>query len=231
MFPPQLSATRFKVLELLSEKPRTPSELSKLLKKSLPTVTRHLAYLENFELVKRVGEEKGKTRPYVKYALNESAILIKVLEKDVGIFSLTLDESAKMQLRIWSIPQRRFHYYVERFIWQVQDLMPKIAAIAVYGSVARGDARDDSDIDLLILVTSEAEVEMIKKECETMVIRKPSEEARMVMAQVLSLSEFQKALCLGSEFAKEVTESMSPIYDPNRILARLEMSNLDKGES
>jgi DNA-binding transcriptional ArsR family regulator len=222
MFPPQLSTTRLRVLELLAEKPRTPSELSKLLKKSLPTITRHLAYLENFELVKKVGEEKGKTRPYVRYALKETAILIKVMENDVGIINLTLDEYAKMQLRIWSIPQRKFHYYVERFIWQVQDLIPKMAAIGVYGSVAKGDARDDSDIDILILATDE--VEMIKKKCETMVIKKPNEEAKMVMAQVFRPSEFQKALRSGSGFAKEVIEGMLPIYDPNRILAKLEMS-------
>jgi len=225
MFPPVFSTTRLRILELLAEKPRTPSELSKLLKKSLPTVTRHLAYLENFELVKRVGEEKGKTRPYVKYALKESAIVIKVMENDVGIFSLTLDEYAKMQLRIWSIPQRRFHYYVERFIWQVQDLMLKIAAIAIYGSVARGDAREDSDIDMIILATDE--VELIKKKCETMVIKKPGEEARMVMAQVFSPSEFRRALRSGSEFANEVIKSMLPIYDPNKILAKLEMSRID----
>lgn len=224
MWPPLISGTRLKVLELLAEKPRTPSQLSKLLKKSLPTITRHLAYLENFELVRRVGEEKGKTRPYVKYALKESAILVKVMERDVGIFTLPLDEYVKMQLRIWSIPQQRFHYYIERSIWQIQDLMLNITSIAVYGSVARGDAREDSDIDMLILATDE--VAKIRKECETMIIKKPREEAKMVMAQVLSPSEFKKALRSGSEFAKEVIKSMLPIYDPNGILTKLDCSTL-----
>jgi DNA-binding transcriptional ArsR family regulator len=216
---PLLSRTRLKVLELLSDKPMTPSELSKLLGKSLPTITRHLAYLEDFRLVKRVGEERGRTRPFVKYALNESVIFIKVMEKDVGIFRLPLDEYVKVQMRIWSIPQKKFHYYVERFIWQIQDLIPNINAIGVYGSVARGDAREDSDIDMLILASDE--VARIRKKCEAMVIEKPGDEAKMVMAQALSPIEFEKALRSGSEFAEEVIKSMLPIYDPNGILEKI----------
>lgn len=225
---PLLSGTRLRVLQLLSDGPMTPSELSKLLDRSLPTTTRHLAYLENFELVKRVGEERGRTRPFVKYALNESVIFVKVMEGDVGIFSLPLDEYVKMQLRIWSIPQKRFHYYVERFIWHVQDLIPNIDAIAVYGSVARGDAREGSDIDMLILASDE--VAGIRKKCEAMVIEKPGDEAKMVMAQVFSPTEFEKALRSGSEFA-EVIEGMLPIYDANGVLKRIKVPHHGYGKS
>lgn len=220
---PIISKTRLELLTLLSQKSRTPSELSKLLEKSLPTITRHLAYLENFKLVKRVGEKRGRTRPYVKYALRETAILIKAMEGDVEILSLPLSEEVKVHLRIWSMPQQIFHYYVERFLWQIQDLMSSITAIAVYGSVARGDAREDSDIDALILATKDTA--KIRKRCEAMVVKKPDEEARMVMAQVFEPNEFKRALSSGSEFAKEVIKSMLPIYDPDRILARLEVSH------
>jgi len=219
---PIISKTRLELLRLLAQKPRTPSELSRLLEKSLPTITRHLAYLENFRLVKRVGEERGRTRPYVKYALRETAILLKAIEGDVGVLRLPLSDEVKAQLRIWSIPQQIFHYYVERFLWQIQDLLLGITAIAVYGSVAKGDAREDSDIDMLILATSD--VAKIQKRCEAIVVKKLGEEAKMVMAQVFSPNEFEQALSSGSEFAKEVIKNMLPIYDPDRILARLKVS-------
>ena len=219
---PIISETRLELLTLLSKKPTTPSELSKLLKRSLPTITRHLAYLEDFELVKRVGEEKGRTRPYLKYALRETAILVKAMEGDVEILSLPLSEEVKTHLRTWSIPQQFFHYYVEGFLWQIQDLMLSIAAIAVYGSVAKGYAREDSDIDVLILATKDAA--RIRKRCEAMVVKKPGEEAKMVMAQVFEPNEFKQALSSGSEFAIEIIKDMLPIYDPDQILARLKVS-------
>jgi len=220
---PIISKMRLELLTLLSQKSRTPSELSKLLEKSLPTITRHRAYLENFKLVKRVGEKRGRTRPYVKYALREMAILIKAMEGDVEILSLPLSEEVKVHLRIWSMPQQIFHYYVERFLWQIQDLMLSIAAIAVYGSVAKGYAREDSDIDALILATKDTAE--IRKMCEAMVVKKPGEEARMVMAQVFKPNEFKQALSSGSEFAREVIKGMLPIYDPDRILAWLKVSH------
>jgi predicted nucleotidyltransferase/predicted transcriptional regulator len=216
---PSISKTRLELLRILAQRPMTPSELSRLLKKSLPTITRHLTYLEDFRLVKRVGEEKGRTRPYGKYALVETAILIKVMEGDVGIFSLPLDEDIKTQIRIWSIPQRMFHHYVERFLWEIRDFMPDITAIALYGSVARGDARKDSDIDVLILASRD--VARIKKKCGAMVVEKPGEGAKMVMAQVMTPEDFRRALKSESEFAREVVESMLPIYDPNRVLFEL----------
>jgi len=222
MLPPAISKTRLELLILLSQKSRTPSELARLLEKSLPTITRHLAHLENFNLVERVGEERGRTRPYVKYALRETAILIKVMEGDVKILNLPLSEEIKVQLRIWSIPQQSFHYYIEGFLWQIQDLMPCVTAIAVYGSVAKGDAREDSDIDALILATKD--IAKIKKRCEAMIVKKPGEEAKMVMAQVFELNEFEQALSSGPEFAREVIKSMLPIYDPDRILAKLKAS-------
>lgn len=100
--------------------------------------------------------------------------------------------------------------------------MPSIAAIAVHGSVARGDAREDSDIDLLILANED--VVKIRKSCEAVVIKKPREEPRMVMAQVFEPDGFRRALRAGSKFAREVIKTMLPIYDPNRVLATLRMT-------
>ena len=219
MASPSMSKPRLELLTLLSKQQRTPSELSRLLRRSLPTISRHLAYLESFGLVKRIGEVRGRTRPYAKYALEETILTLKAMEGDVGILKLPVSEEVRVQFRIWSIPQRVFHYYVERFMWQIQDFMPSITAIAVHGSVARGDAREDSDIDLLILANED--IMKIRKSCEAVVIKKPKEESRMAMAQVFEPDGFRRALKAGSKFAREVVKTMLPIYDPDRVLATL----------
>ncbi|RJS78083.1 ArsR family transcriptional regulator [Candidatus Bathyarchaeota archaeon] len=66
---PKVTGTRLEILKMLAKGPMSPSEISRSLGRSLPTVTRHLAYLESSGFVRRVGEKKGRTRPYVKYAL------------------------------------------------------------------------------------------------------------------------------------------------------------------
>jgi len=215
---PSISGTRLEILNLLAERPMTPSEISRSLKRSLSTVTRHLAYLEGSGLVRRVGEKRGRTRPYVKYAIKETVILVKVMEGDVGVLRLPPSEDLKMRLGVWSIPQQVFHYYVECFLWQIQDFMSSITAIGVYGPVAKGNAPRDSDIDMLILATSD--VAELRRRFRTITIKRPEGESKKITTQVFTLGEFRRALTSDLRLV-EALESLLPIYDPNRTLKKL----------
>jgi len=129
--------TKWGILELLGEKNRSPSELSKLLKISAPSLHRHLEYLENNKIIKREGEIKGKTKPFNVYSLGNGFIeIIRVTSGDVTKQHIEIDENLKVYFKIRQIPQKEFHYFVERFWWEIQDYINEINSVAVFGSVA-----------------------------------------------------------------------------------------------
>ncbi len=117
---------------------------------------------------------------------------------------LEADENIKIHLRIWSIPQKDFHYFVESFWWELQDYMDDIVSFAVFGSVAKGNARDDSDIDVLLI--AEKNAKEIEKKFSAKIVGK-KEKGKMAMSQVFSPADFEKAL-EESAFAKHIIGSM-----------------------
>lgn len=218
------SETRIAIMEALAEGPSTPTNLAERIGKSLPVVTRHLSQLQRTGLVERVGERKGKTRPSVEYALRESILMFKALRGEIDFVHLPATELVKTQVRIWSIPQREFHYYVQRFFWEIQEAIPSIESMAVYGSVAKGDAREDSDIDILVLARSN--VKELERKYGAKVVEKPGGEAKMFMTQVFKPAEFRKSLRSGSDFARRVMDGLIVIYDPSRFLEDLVVGTL-----
>ena len=215
---PKVSGTRLEILKMLAKGPMSPSEISRSLGRSLSTVTRHLAYLEGSGFIRRVGEEKGRTRPYVKYALEETVILIKIMKDDIGALRLPLSEELRMRLRVWSIPQPVFHYYIEGFLWRVQDFISSIAAIAVYGPVAEGNAPSNSDVKMLILTRDDTAE--LRKRFRAVTVKRLNGDSKRIIAQIFTLKEFKRALPSNTELLKALRSAL-PIYDPDKTLEKL----------
>lgn len=53
---------------------------------------------------------------------------------------------------ILSIPQGEFHQPVQAFLQRIQDELDELVGVALFGSVARGEADRASDINLLVIV-------------------------------------------------------------------------------
>lgn len=212
-----ISGKRWEIIKILSKGDRAPTELAKMLRISNPTIHKHLKYLEDEKLIKKEGEKRGKTKPYIQYSLGEGFIyFVEALPREVRKEFLVIDENLKIHLRIWSIPQKEFHYFVEKFWWEIQDDLNDIQAVAIFGSVAKGDAKANSDIDVLILAKR---VKKIEKKYGAKMIAKPNaEKGKMVMAQVFTSEDFVRSLKSGSVFVKEAIKEMVIIYDPNKIL-------------
>ncbi len=209
---------KWKIIESLSKRERTSSELAKQFKTSLSNISQQLSELESFGIVKKAGVEKGKRRPFLRYSLDKGFIfLIEAIPKETRKIFLEADENIKTHMRIWSIPQKEFHYYVESLWWELQNYLDNIVSFAIFGSVAKGNAREDSDIDVLIIAEKNAE-EFEKKFSAKIVGLK--ERGKMIMAQVFSTADFEKAL-EESAFAKQIISSMIIICDKNGFLCSM----------
>lgn len=211
------SESKWRIIQALARKDRTPSELARILRTSVANITQHLSKLESTGLVKRVGVERGSVgRPFARYSLGRGfVLLVEAVPGEARKVSLEADQDMVVHLNIWDIPQREYHRYVEEFWWKIQDYMEWIEALAVFGSVARGNARAGSDIDMLILARKNSK--RLEERFGAKMVG-PRGKGRMVMAKVFSSREFDDMLKAGSAFAKEVVSTMRTIYDPNRVL-------------
>lgn len=215
-----ITKTKWKILELLGEKDRSPTELSKLLKLSAPTLHKHLQYLETNKIIQKKGEIKGKTKSFNIYSLGNGFIyIIKVMHEDVSKQFLEIDKNLEIYFKIRQIPQKKFYYFIDRFWWEIQEDIDKVNSIAIFGSVASGNAREDSDIDILIL-TKQKNKE-IEKKYGARIINNPDEKGKMIMAQVFDKNDFIGSFNSGSKFAKEVIKNMIIIYDKDDFLLNL----------
>lgn len=215
-----ISKTSWKIIELLGERDRTPTELVNLLKISHSSLHKHLENLERNNFIIKIAENKGKTRPYKTYSLGEGFIyFIEALNGEVAKKFLRIDENLKVHLNVWKIPQKEFQYFVERFWWDIQDDMEKINSIGVFGSVAKGNAREDSDIDILILTNKKEN--LLEKKYGTKIIKKPYEKGKMIMSQIFEKNGFIEAIIKKSKFANEAIKNMILIYDKEDFLLKI----------
>ncbi len=214
-----LEGNRWRIIELLAEGKKTPTELAALLKISLPSLHKHLTHLEKEKMIIKTEGKKGKTRPYTEYSLGQGFVyFIKALPGEAEQKFLTVDENLKLHLRIWSIPQKEYHYYIEMFWWELQDHLDDIISVGVYGSVARGDAKKDSDIDILLLVKKD--VKKYEKIFGTKLIGLKGK-GEIVMTQVFEVKDFENSLKKGSKFAQEALKDIKVIYDKEDAIERL----------
>lgn len=214
-----INKTKWNIIKELSQGDKTPTELSKRLKLSLPSIHEQLKALEQKNLIEKKGQVKGKTRPYAEYSIGNGFIyFMKVLPKETEQRFLPIDENLKLHLRIWSIPQKRYHYYLENFWWRIQDYLEDIETIVIYGSVAKGEAREDSDIDILILVKKD--VKKYEEKFNAFAVG-PRGKKEIIMTQIFQISDFENSLRRGSKFSNEVMKNHKIIYDPNKIFEKL----------
>lgn len=207
----RFNKTGWEILNELSKGNKTLTELAKHLKITLPSVHAQIKELEREKLVKKVGERRGKTRPYAEYSIGKGFVyFIKVLPNETEQRFLEVDQDLKVHLRIWSVPQTEYHQYIEKFWWQIQNHLEDIDSIIVYGSVARGDARGGSDIDILIL--AKKNVKKYEKKFSVLRIRS-KDKHKIIMTQVFRTEDFENSLKKGSDFATEVLKSSIVIYD------------------
>lgn len=217
-----VNAAKQQILEKLAEQDWTPTDLAEELDKSPETIYNHL-----HDLAERgvLSTEKvaAKTRPKTEYSIGNGLIqYVAVLPGRFQQGSLPLDAHKEAVVRIWMVPQASFHPYLERYWWQLRSceelsVADDIVAVAVYGSVARGDADRDSDIDILVIATDAEVQELIRDQFGSTMVR-ARDSSKICMTEVYSISEYRDSVAHGSDFLATVLDDLQVIYDPEQFL-------------
>lgn len=216
----EITEARKRVLEKLAEGDWTPTELAEELGLKPQTAYNHLQQLEEKGVLEKSRVE-AKTRPKTRYSVGEGFVqYLAVLPGEFAIRTLRLNSNKKALFKIWSIPQPEFHSYLEE-VWHELKKEDGILAAGVYGSVARGEADQDSDIDLLII--TENDKREVEEKYGSRVIEGEGD-SKLIMSQVYTLKEYRNSLAHQSDFLTRVKDELVPVFDPEGILWR-------KGES
>lgn len=219
-----LTETKWRIIKELIKGGKTPTQISRELNLSLPAIHRELANLTNSGFIKKLGKIKGKTRPFSEYSLNEFIYFIKAFDGEAEAKFLPLDKNLRLHLRMWSIPQQEFHSFIDAY-WHAiifseeVDYEKNIESIAIFGSVARGEARKGSDVDVLIVTKNYAKA--LEEPLSALIIKvkdQKGEEEKVFVGKLYSKKDFVNSLRKGSKFLKEVIKDMAVLYDPNNFL-------------
>ncbi len=216
-----LSNTQWAIITELSSHDKTPSELAKKLNLSLPSIHAQLKQLESEQLIYKEERKSGKTRPFTVYSLREGFLsIIEAIPGEARKIRLNADEEIKLHLRIWSIPQKKYHHFIESYWWKLEKYVENIEAMGIYGSVARGNAKDGSDIDVLLLIKDRRKIKKYAKEISVKDVGAAGG-SELVVAQLFDCEGFAKSLSHGSKYASEVVKDLVIIYDPHQRLKRI----------
>lgn len=145
------TGTKRDVVEILADGEAAPTDIADELDVSVQTVHRHLQSLREDGYVRKSGKRAGTTRPYTLYAIEETGHLFSVRDGKVAERTLDLGDVQKLLFSILEVPQETFHLPLLSYLVDPPGTMDGIEAVAVYGPVARGDATEDNDVDLLFV--------------------------------------------------------------------------------
>lgn len=218
----EVSTAKKKILQKLTERDWTPTDLAQELDKSRNTIYNHLDELyEQGILTKK--QVAAKTRPKTEYSIEDGFIqYIAVLPGQYSEKSFPLTPEKQAVLRIWDIPQDEFQPFIEDYWWSIKQsadvsYQEDIKAIAIYGSVARGEADEESDIDFLI-VTKDKETEEIVSEQYGSIRITAGNSTKIGMAEVFSMKDYRNSLAHGSSFLEKIQGEVHVLYDPDKVL-------------
>ena len=215
-----LTETKWKIVKELAKGNKTQTQIAKKLGITLPAVHRELNGLVREGYAVKLGKIKGKTRPFYEYSLKEFIFFTKALDGEADAKFLPINDELRIHLRIWSIPQQEFHSFVDLYRHIITtsvdfDFERDIESIAIFGSVARGEARKDSDVDTLIITRTNIDYPL---ETLNALIVEINKERKVFMGKIYSARDFKDSLKKGSKFIREIIKDMIIIYDPNNFL-------------
>ena len=218
----EISSAKKQVLQELTEQAWTPTDLADELGKSSNTIYNHLEDLYELGILRK-ERITAKTRPKTEYSIGDGFVqYVAILPGQYAERSLELTPEKQALIRVWNIPQPEFHPYVENYWWDIKhcaDLTYRedIEAIAVYGSVARGDADEESDIDFLVVTSDEISAETVVELFGSTRIDAAGG-TKIGMSEVYSMNAYKESLARGSDFLEKIRDELHTIYDPRGLL-------------
>lgn len=129
------TATKWDILKILEAGPKSPLELSELLKASIANVSQQLRLLELAGIVTSVrvpNRDKGQPRTLYRIA-GDLSYVIATSDDFVDKKLLKLSAMNKVVLRIWFLEDVAVRRALEKAIWALEERVPSIKTLTYAG--------------------------------------------------------------------------------------------------
>lgn len=219
-----LKGTKRDTLELLLGGERTPTEIADALGVSVQTASRNLKQLVEMDYAEKAPPDERKSdnrRGYKPYRAVEFAHVFASFEGTLLDRTLEMDADKRVLLSIWKIQQAEFHPVLTSYLFTPLDEFEyeHVRAMAVYGSVARGDAKPDSDVDLLVVCDDEVDTDDIYSTTISWSAGQGTfRDERVISEEWVTATEFSEGLNAGSRFLRNVLRESIVLYDPEDLI-------------
>lgn len=107
--------------------------------------------------------------------------------------------------------QTRCEEAAREFSRRIVERRQEVQAVILYGSVARGEANEDSDVDLVILADTDANV--LQEEALTLAMEIGEEFKVFVQEVVESVSDFRSRAVEGYPWQRTIARMGQPLFD------------------
>lgn len=177
---------------------------------------------DDFFSINEITEKTSGTNPSVKKFLEElSDIGLVKFRKKAGSYLVEYNQNSKYDRAIKEMLRAEIRDLVHQADWYAktifddQDIGGDVVSIILYGSVARGTADSNSDIDILILVKNNVDEERIMDR-SLEIARKRSNEQTEIVPIVEKMGEFKENLHSTNRFE-------SSVFDDGEVLKGKEL--------
>ncbi|MBN1503220.1 winged helix-turn-helix transcriptional regulator [Candidatus Woesearchaeota archaeon] len=178
--------SRWKLLNELSDKPLSPTELSKKIGSTIANVSTQLRLLEALDFITKSREKSYSVgKPAVLYSLKkEFAYLTIVSNSLVGKRLIKLDYFHNIVLNIWFINDYKVHYYLQKFFFQFEHILTGCDAFGYLDM-------NPTELEILILCSNPNEHQNLFADAR---IEKQGEEAKKIKASIHSIEDIKRGL-------------------------------------
>lgn len=213
-FEPLLNPTRWGILESIVKGPATISEIAERLQTSVPNVSQQARYLEAMGLLtKRSRPAKGRGKPRTEYQLKREIAFLACVHKGLAAKRvLTPDEFHMMIMNILFWPRRDDHYFLEKFLWQIEQPITECQAIAI--------TKSEGDEIHLLVVTNDEHLEEFRKRYSRLEIAY-RDGTRKIVCWTHTEAELQNGLERGEAYYQNHLRSTHIIMDRVGVFTRV----------
>lgn len=177
---------------------------------------------DDFFSINEITEKTSGSNPSVKGFLEDLSDLgVVKFRKKAGSYLVEYNQNSKYDKAIKEMLRAELRDLVHQAGWYAksvfddEEIGENIESVALYGSVARGTADSNSDIDILILVKDESDEEKIM-ERSLELARKRSDEQTEIVPMVEKIGEFQENFHSTNRFE-------SSVFDDGEVLKGKEL--------